>query len=191
MTEQHREDGDRRRGLAEGSGADSDRGGSARSPLSAIAIFLVATIILGIAGGWFLRPQSEPGAPAMTLVAPEEIPQALTTLNGAAQQTAQVDSRQCRFPMASIIVVTPGNPAGGTVSFRTSKYQSPSFHVTDKPQRIAIPSPLPETGGVDLFSADGDAKGLLVSLYPTVRMEPVNGTSTVKVFWRPRPPCKS
>jgi hypothetical protein len=93
--------------------------------------------------------------------------------------------------MAMITVATPGNPTGGTVSFRTSKYQSPPFHVTDKPQRIAIPSPLPETGGVDLFSADGNATGLMVSLYPTARMEPVNGTSTVRVIWRPRPPCKS
>jgi hypothetical protein len=73
---------------------------------------------------------------------------------------------------------------------RTSKYRSPPFHVTDRPQRIAVPNPLPETGGVDLFSADGDAKGLVVSLTPPARMEPVNGTATVKVLWRPRPPCK-
>jgi hypothetical protein len=112
-------------------------------------------------------------------------------LNAGAQVTARSDPRECRFPFGFITVATPGNPAGGTISFRTSKYQSPVFHVTDKPQQIAIPSPLPETGGVDLLSADGDAKGLLVSLYPTTRMEPVNGTATVKVIWRPRPPCKS
>ena len=35
-----------------------------------------------------------------------------------------------------------------------------------------------------------DAKGLVVSLTPPARMEPVNGTATVKVLWRPRPPCK-
>jgi hypothetical protein len=190
MTVQYTEDSDRRRGLAD-DGADPGRGNTGKSSLPAVAIFLTGTIILGAVGGRFLSPRSEPEAPAMTMVAPEEIPQAVTTLNGAAQQTAQLDSRQCRFPMAFITVATPGNPAGGTVSFRTSKYQSPPFHVTDKPQRIAIPSPLPETGGVDLFSADGNATGLIVSLYPTVRMEPVNGTSTVRVFWRPRPSCKS
>jgi hypothetical protein len=190
MAVQYREDGDRRHGLADGR-ADPGRGGAGKSSLPAVAIFLTATVMLGAVGGWFLSPRSEPGVPAMTMVTPEEIPQAITTLNGAAQQAAQVDSRQCRLPMAMITVATPGNPTGGTVSFRTSKYQSPPFHVTDKPQRIAIPSPLPETGGVDLFSADGNATGLMVSLYPTARMEPVNGTSTVRVIWRPRPPCKS
>ncbi|WP_157450192.1 hypothetical protein [Bradyrhizobium sp. ARR65] len=92
--------------------------------------------------------------------------------------------------MGFITVATPGNPAGGTVSFRTSKYQSPQFHVSETPEQIAIPNPLPETGGVDLLSADGIAKGLRVSLSPTARMEPVNGTATVKVIWRPRPSCK-
>ena len=164
---------------------------SSKNSLPSLAVFLAGTVMLGTIGGWFLTTRvAEPPVPAVAMVAPEEIPEAVTTLNPRARQTAQADSRECRFPMGFITVATPGNPAGGTVSFRTSKYQSPPFHVTDKPQRIAIPSPLPETGGVDLLSADGDAKGLLVSLYPTARMEPVNGTSTVKVIWRPRPPCK-
>jgi hypothetical protein len=190
MTIQYREDGDQRRGLADG-GTGPGGGNPGKSSLPAVAILLTGTIMLGAVGGWFLTPQGDPGVPVMAMVAPEEIPEAITTLNGVAQQTAQLDSRQCRFPMGFITVATPGNPAGGTISFRTSKYQSPPFHVTDKPQRIAIPNPLPEAGGADLFSADGDAKGLLVSLYPTARMEPVNGTSTVKVIWRPRPACKS
>jgi hypothetical protein len=164
--------------------------GPSNSPLPTLAVFLTGTIMLGAIGGWYLTTRvTEPTVPAVTMVAPEEIPEAVMTLTPAAK--LQTESRECRFPMGFITVATPGNPAGGTVSFRTSKYQSPPFHVTDKPQRIAIPSPLPETGGVDLLSADGDAKGLLVSLYPTARMEPVNGTSMVKVIWRPRPPCKS
>ena len=126
----------------------------------------------------------------MATLSQDDAAQALTTLNTQAQQTARLDSRECRFPMGFITVATPGNPAGGTVVFRTSKYQSPPFHVTDQPQRIAIPNPLPESGGIDLFSADGNAKGLLVSLRPTAHMEPVNGSTTIKVFWRPRPPCR-
>src|SRR5580692_9208428 len=93
------------------------------------------------------------------LRSPEQLAEAIPTLNAGAQQAARSDPRQCRVAMGFITVATPGNPAGGTVSLRTSKYQSPPFHVTDRPQRIAVPNPLPETGGVDLFSADGDAKG--------------------------------
>ena len=124
------------------------------------------------------------------MLSPEQLAEAIPTLSAGAQQAARSDPRECRVAMGFITVATPGNPAGGTVSFRTSKYQSPVFHVTDQPQRIAIPNPLPESGGVDLLSTDGDAKGLLVSLFPTARMEPINGSATVKVIWKPRPPCK-
>lgn len=190
MTWQNREDGYEGNRHRDPGPAQGPRP-SGTSSLPSLAIILFATILLGGAGGWFLSSQGDTSVPAVSAVAPEEIPAAIETLNQAAQQSMKSDSRGCRYPMGFITVATPGNPAGGTVSFRTSKYQSPPFRVTDKPQRIAMPNPLPGTGGVDLLSADGDAKGLLVSLYPTARMEPINGTSTVKVIWRPGPPCKS
>jgi hypothetical protein len=165
-------------------------GGPGKSSLPALAIFLAGIIGLGSLGGWFLAPRAA-DAPMVAMVSSEDVPDAITTLSAEAIPNARSDSRECRFPMGFITVATPGNPAGGTISFRTSKYQSPPFHVTDKPQRIAIPHPLPETGGVDLLSADGEAKGLVVALYPAARLQPVNGTATVKVIWRPRPPCKS
>jgi hypothetical protein len=163
--------------------------GGSSSPI--FAMLIAATIIMGAAGGWLFRSQDDPAVPAVAMVSPEQIPQAIATLTPGAQLNAKTDSRECRYPMGFVTVSTPGNPAGGTIRIRTSKYQSPPFQVTDKPQQIAIPHPLPETGGVDLLSIDGNAQGLLVSLYPTARMEPVNGTATVKVIWRPRPPCKS
>ncbi len=190
---QNREDGDQRSDFLAGR---PDRGyvGPGKNPLPTLALLLTGTVMLGAVGGWFLSPREAFDAPVVAMLSPEQLADAIPTLNAGAQATARSDQRECRFPFGFITVATPGNPAGGTVSFRTSKYQSPAFHVTDKPhkpQQIAIPSPLPETGGVDLLSADGEAKGLLVSLYPTARMEPVNGSAAVKVIWRPRPPCKS
>ena len=158
--------------------------------LPIFALLLAGIIALGAVGGWFLSSQSASDAPVVAMLSPEQLAEAIPTLSAGAQQAARSDPRECRVAMGFITVATPGNPAGGTVSFRTSKYQSPVFHVTDQPQRIAIPNPLPESGGVDLLSTDGDAKGLLVSLFPTARMEPINGSATVKVIWKPRPPCK-
>jgi hypothetical protein len=180
---QNREEGDQR--------SDLLAGRPGKNPLPTLALLLIGTVMFGVVAGWFLSSRDAPDAPVVAMLSPEQLGDAIPTLNAGAQATARSDPRECRFPIGFITVATPGNPAGGTVSFRTSKYQSPVFHVTDKPQQIAIPSPLPETGGVDLLSADGEAKGLLVSLYPTARMEPVNGTATVMVIWRPRPPCKS
>lgn len=155
-----------------------------------LAMLLVIGATVGGIVGWLVSGPAEPDARAIELVAQEQMADAIPTLTQSAQQIAQSDRRQCSFPMAFITVSTPGNPAGGTVTFRTSKYRSPTFRVTDQPQRIAIPNPLPDSGGLDLLTAEGNASGLLVSLYPTARMEPINGSSTVTVRWRPRPPCK-
>ena len=138
-----------------------------------------------------LNKENAPEVPAVAMLPQEEMLAAVPTLDPTLQPAVRSDTRECRYPMGFITVATPGNPAGGDVVFRTSKYRSPVFHVTDVPQRIAIPHPLPETGGVDLLSADGNARGLLVSLYPTAHMEPVNGSTTVKVFWRPGKRCPS
>jgi len=171
---------------------DASTAQSGGKPLPVLAVLLTGTVMLGAAGGWLVGLRSDPSVPTVATISQEDLPAAIATLAPGAQQTARSDPRECRFPMGFITVVTPGNPAGGTVSFRTSKYQSPPFHVTDKPQKIAIPLPVPpETGGVDLLSVDGNVTGLLVSLSPTVRMEPINGVATVKVRWLPRPPCRA
>jgi hypothetical protein len=164
--------------------------GPRKASLPIAALLLGGTVLFGAFAGFFLNQQREGDVPTVSMLTQQGATEAIPTLDPAAQQAVRTDSRECRNPMGFITVSTPGNPAGGDVIFRTSKYRSPTFHVTDVPQRIAIPSPLPETGGIDLLSVDGEAKGLLVSLYPTARMEPVNGSATIKVIWRPRPPCK-
>jgi len=152
-------------------------------------ILMTFAIILAAAGSWFLATR-DAGTPVMIKVSPEAIAEALTTLTPQAIQAAKSDPRERRTPMGFVTASTPGNPAGGIVRFRTSKYESPPFAITDKPQRIAIPNPMPE-GGVGLLSVEGDAKGLVVALTPPANMEPVNGIATTEVIFPVSPPCKS
>ncbi len=193
---QNQEDVGGRPGRTDSHSGSRSAASPGRKRPSSLIILLAATILLGIATGWFVSPRGGPSGPTVEMVSPAERPQALMTLTGDMQMKARVDTAMCRHPLGVITVVMPGKPMGGSVRFSTSKYTSPPFHVTDKPQRIAIPSPVPETGGMDVLTAEGETSGLLVSLYPTARMDLVGSgsktrpTATVNVFWRPRPPCK-
>jgi hypothetical protein len=153
-----------------------------------LGILLTGIAILGAAGGWFIATRVA-SPPAMAKVSAEEIAEAIITLGPQAIQQARSDPRECRIPMGFIVASTSGNPAGGTVRFRTRTYESPPFLITDRPQRIAIPNPMPE-GGVGWLSVQGEAKGLVVALTPPARMEPVNGTATTKVIFPVSPPCE-
>ena len=170
-------------------GSGQFSGGRNRNLLSSSAVLLAGTIMLGIAAGWYLARPVPAKPPVIAMVTSVDFDAAMTTLSAEGQQQARSDPRECRVQMGYITVATPGNPAGGTVRFRTSRYQSPPLVVTDKPQRIAIPNPFPGTGGTGLLSVDGDAKGLVVALTPPTRMEPVDGTASTEVIFLPAPTC--
>jgi hypothetical protein len=154
------------------------------------ALLLAGTIVLGVAAGWHLARAVSAGPPVIEMVSSADFAEGTTTLSAEAIQQARSAPRQCRIQMGHITVSTPGNAAGGTVRFRIGGYESPPFVVTDKPQRIAIPNPFPETGGTGFLSVDGEAKGLVVALIPPTPMEPVNGSATTPVIFLPSPKCK-
>jgi hypothetical protein len=181
------------RGEVEGRPDDVERGSSllsdgAKRKFPAMAgVLLAGTIVLGVAAGWYVaRPT---GPPVIEMLSSADVAEGMKTLSAQAIQQASSAPRQCRIQFGHITVATPGNPAGGTVRFRIGAYESPPFVVTDKPQRIAIPNPFPETGGTGFLSVDGEAKGLVVALYPPTPMEPVNGSATTPVIFRPTPKC--
>jgi len=178
---------ERRGGAERGSSRISD--GVKRKFPAVAAILLAGTIMLGTAAGWqFARPVPA-GPPTIEMIPSADVAEAMKTLSAEAIQQAKSAPRQCRVQFGHITVATPGNAAGGTVRFRIGAYVSPPFVVTDKPQQIAIPNPFPETGGTGFLSVDGEAKGLVVALYPPTPMEPVNGSATTPVIFRPTPKC--
>ncbi len=172
-----------------GRGAGPSSAGQSRKPPPLAVMLLFFTITLGPSASWYLARQSGAEPPAIDRVASADFDEAMTTLSPQALQEAKAAPRECRLPMGFILAATPGNSAGGTIRFRTSRYESPPFVITDKPRRIAIPNPMPE-GGVGLLSVEGDAKGLVVALTPAANMEPVNGTATTMVIFPVSPPCK-
>ncbi len=156
-----------------------------------IAVTVVSLVLAGAVGGWFLARDLN-ALPVVDDVAPMDFRDALATIAPSAAQNARPDLEGCRFPMGSVAVSTPGNPAGGKVRISTSKYQSAWFNVTAEPQSIALPIPVPpQSGGMDPLTVEGDAKGLVVALTPAAGMDLANSQRVVNVWWRPRPACKS
>lgn len=151
---------------------------------------LAGLVLIVALGGWMLTRESDTSH-TITEVSSADASGAINTLTPDAAQQARSDPQSCRYPMGYLLLSTPGNPAGGTVRVRTSKYQSPSFQITDQPQRIAIPIPVPpETGGLDVMTVEGNATGLVVSLYPPAEMNLTGGPQTINVWWTPRKACK-
>jgi hypothetical protein len=155
-----------------------------------IPVLLGGALLVGVLGGWLALSNSKPQAATIAQVPVAQFTDAAKTLTPDGQQKAQTEQRQCHAPIYFITAVTPGNAAGGTVTFHTSSYRSPPFHVSDVPVRIAVPNPHPEGGGLDPLVVEGDAQGLIVSLFPTATMTPVNGSAFVTVRWPANPPCK-
>lgn len=167
--------------------ASAGRRGGAVPPLAAALGGAVA--IGAVAGAMLINNPSAP--PAINLVAPQDRIQAIATLDGDAARAAQSDRRECSYPMGFVTVVSNGGVNSGTIRLVTSKYRSPPFPVSSVPQRIAIPHPLPATGGVDVLTIDGAATALTVALSPAAIMTPTTANATVRVYWPPSPACKS
>lgn len=170
-----------------GGHSDPPKASLGASPL--LAVLIAVSVVVGAVTGWFLTTQRTPDTPEIAVLAAEDVTaDAIATLNPASQKEAQKDA--CKLGLSVITVSTPFDPAGATVTFRTSKYRTPPIHVTDTQQRIAIPRPVPDSGGYDPLVVEGDSKPMLVSIYPTLTMQPGTIRSTATIRWLPRPPCK-
>jgi hypothetical protein len=66
---------------------------------------------------------------------------------------------------------------------------SPSYVLTDQPQRIAIPFPAAYPSGRGVISVEGQAQNLAVALTPTWKINSLTGTAAMNVIWAPKNGC--
>jgi hypothetical protein len=129
------------------------------------------------------------GEPTLSALAAGEIAAASVTLDPAASASAVADAKSCKAPMASVTLVkAPGSPSG-TVRIRSGGYLSPAFHVTEAPQRVAIPFPAPYPTGRGVVSVVGQSEGLSIYLTPGWSIQALNGAASTHVVWTPGNPC--
>jgi hypothetical protein len=128
--------------------------------------------------------------PTLSVLAPSEIAAAMPTLDPATLE-AVADAKGCKAPLAWVVLVRrAGAPmSSGMVRIRSGAYLSPAFHVTDVPQRIAIPYPASYPTGRGVLSLVGDASDLWFYLTPGWFIETLNGAASINVVWTPGNPC--
>jgi len=127
----------------------------------------------------------------LSIVAPGEITAAAATLAPGSPWSAQItaQAKNCSVPMAFVTIGRQTGSQGGTIRIKSGAYVSPPFQVTDAPQRVAIPFPAPYPAGKGLLVVEGEASGIIISLYPDWRIEALHGLLTYNVWWKPRNPC--
>jgi hypothetical protein len=171
-----------------------------RGTLGVEVIVMAGAVITGLAGGAItaaggigmasrLSTTARGSEPMLAALAPAEIADAMATLDAAASQQAVADARACKAPIAWVTLVRQPGGVEGAVRIRSGSYLSPIFHVTEAPQRVAIPYPAPYATGRGVLGVVGEAKGLTIYLSPGWNIPALNGGASIDVQWTPANVC--
>ena len=177
-------------GASDGLGAESVRQQDAGRPQwRRLAPPLIAGLVAGIAIAAMLSSQRPSGEGAeLASVAGFEIDAAATTMNLAGAKDAVDDAKSCRMPLAEITLAAATGTTS-TLRVHSGSYVSPSYVLTDQPQRIAIPFPAAYPSGHGVISVEGQAQTLAVALTPTWKINSLTGTAAMNVIWTPKNGC--
>ncbi len=162
------------------------RSSEVRAILTACIGGLLTAIILALA---VARPPSVGENARLSMVSPADIAGAATTLAPPAAADLVAQAKQCTVPLAQVSIWKAAGSDGGTIRVRSGSYLSPAFILTDAAQRIALPFPAPYPSGQGQISVEGDAKGVVVALFPAWQIDSLTGSAVRNVIWKPVRAC--
>jgi hypothetical protein len=158
-------------------------------PWRRLAPPLIAGLVAGIAiVAMVSSPRSNGEAAELASVAGIEVDAAASTINPVGAKDAVDEARSCRTPLAQIALAAASGTTS-TIRVHSGGYVSPSYVLTDQPQRIAIPFPAAYPSGRGVISIEGQAQDLAVALTPTWKINSLTGTAAMNVIWTPKNGC--
>lgn len=99
------------------------------------------------------------------------------------------EAKSCKAPMATLTIAKrPGTP-DSTIRISSGSYVSPTFKITEAPQRIAVPFPAPFPAGRGVISVLGEGKDLTIWLSPGWAIPNLSGSASHNVVWSTKPNC--
>ena len=172
----------------------SSTGSSSKGIVTAIIGPLAGAVLTGIIAGSVLaggaiRPGAPTGTAEIATVASADLTGAAGTLNPQSATALSAEARSCRAPLAVMTLSKASGAQGGAVRIRSGSYVSPSFTVSDVPQRIAIPFPTPYATGHGQITVEGAATGVQLTLTPTWSATTLQGMGVINLLWNTDKPC--
>jgi hypothetical protein len=160
-----------------------------KPPWRRLAPPIVAGLVAGLAIAAVALSQRSTGEGAELASVPAiEIDAAATTMNSAVAKAVLDDARSCRVPLAHVTLAAASGTTS-TIRIHSGSYVSPSYVLTDQPQRIAIPFPAAYPSGRGVISIEGQAQNLAVALTPIWKINSLTGTAAMNVIWTPKNGC--
>jgi len=143
---------------------------------------LTAAVVVGM-----LSASVEAGHAKLSFVPKNEIAAAAATLTSNVRAALVGEAKACTVPLAYVTLVsTSGSPV---VRIKSGNYLSPPVTLGQAPRRLAIPFPAPYPTGRGQIGVVGGGAGVLISLYPTWRVNALQGGAVTNVWWTPNKPC--
>jgi hypothetical protein len=171
----------------------ASHGEATRQPSRRSLLFLLGGVIggvtLGGTVGALMERQGDGAAAEIETLPTDALPQAEGTLAPEAAAGLIERARQCREPLARVVLWHGPQTAGGMVSIASGAYQSPRFVLTSAPRLVALPFPAPYPTGRGVISLIGQARDVTVSLAPSRTLAALDGSFAIPVRWTPVRGC--
>ena len=169
-----------------------------QSALPRIAAAGIVSVALGVAAvtigfGTASKPVSGPeGSVRLTLIAKNDIPDAIETVTPAQRAAVEEEIGACkRLAALMTISAIPGKAAeaSGVVQIKSGSYLSPQFAVGAYPVNVMIPMPELAPTLVGRMEIIGVAKNLRVEMDPPLDLPELKGEHAQAVYWYADQPC--
>jgi hypothetical protein len=76
------------------------------------------------------------------------------------------------------------------IRIQSGVYTSPAFHLTARPEMIALPYPAPYPAGAGVITLRGASPAVNVQFAPGLISASLAGTMPLSVFWDTGTPCR-
>jgi hypothetical protein len=175
-------------------GAPSSEGApnaSAKPPSSSrrlVAAYIVAALLAGIAAAVTVDRHASSDSWGLQMVARADLDSAIVSMNQSAARAID-DARQCKAPLAYVVLQAQAGPAPLPVRIRSGAYLSPWLQLTESPRRVAIPFPAPYLTGKGELFVEGALRPVTIWLTPGRIVGADAASAHIPVVWTPVNPC--